>query len=84
MSICSLQCAFSDFVRNLQSFRSDSLEHVIQGGDQAFGDLDERYLDEVQRYIYYRVANRFNAEDLTEVVFLKVWDAFPWFVYPPM
>lgn len=84
MSICSLQCAFNDFLRNLQSFRSDSLEHVIQGCDQAFGDLDERYLDEVQRYIYCRVANRFNAEDITEVVFLKVWDAFPWLVYSPV
>lgn len=51
------------------------LERTIQGDTEAFGNLYERYLDEIHRYIFYRVADRFEAEDLTETVFLKAWEA---------
>lgn len=53
------------------------LARAIQGDAEAFGDLYERYLDDIQRYIFFRVANRFDAEDLTETVFLKAWEALP-------
>lgn len=53
------------------------LGRAVQGDAEAFGDLYERYLDEIQRYVFYRVANRFDAEDLTETVFLKAWEALP-------
>ncbi len=46
-----------------------------QGDSEAFGDLYVRYLDSIYRYIYYRVGNREEAEDLTESVFLKAWKA---------
>lgn len=55
------------------------LAQSIQGKKEAFGALYERYLDEIQRYIFYRVASRFDAEDLTETVFLKAWEALPRF-----
>jgi RNA polymerase sigma-70 factor, ECF subfamily len=55
------------------------LERAIQGDAEAFGDLYERHLDEILRYVFYRVANRFEAEDLTETVFLKAWEALPRF-----
>lgn len=55
------------------------LARALQGDTDAFGDLYERYLDEIQRYIFYRVANRHDAEDLTETVFLKAWEALPRF-----
>jgi RNA polymerase sigma-70 factor (ECF subfamily) len=55
------------------------LEQAIRGDAEAFGDLYARYLDEFHRYIYYRVANRLDAEDLTEAVFIKAWDALPRF-----
>jgi RNA polymerase sigma-70 factor, ECF subfamily len=51
------------------------LARAMQGDTEAFGDLYARYLDEILRYVFYRVANRFEAEDLTETVFLKAWDA---------
>jgi RNA polymerase sigma-70 factor (ECF subfamily) len=41
----------------------------------AFAELYDRYLDRVYRYIYYRTANRTDAEDLTEQVFLQAWAA---------
>jgi len=55
------------------------LERTIQGDTEAFGDLYERYLDEIHRYVFYRVSDRFEAEDLTETVFLKAWEALPRF-----
>jgi RNA polymerase sigma-70 factor (ECF subfamily) len=57
----------------------DLLARALQGDAEAFGDLYERHLDEILRYVFYRVANRFEAEDLTETVFLKAWEALPRF-----
>lgn len=45
-----------------------------QGDKEAYGDLYELYLDEIYRYVYYRVNNEADAEDLTEQVFLKAWE----------
>jgi RNA polymerase sigma-70 factor (ECF subfamily) len=47
----------------------------------AFAELYERYVEQVYRYTYYRTANRADAEDLTEQVFLQAWaaiDRFRW------
>jgi RNA polymerase sigma-70 factor (ECF subfamily) len=41
----------------------------------AFGMLYELYLDRIYRYVYYRVGTTNEAEDLTEQVFLKAWEA---------
>jgi RNA polymerase sigma-70 factor (ECF subfamily) len=41
----------------------------------AFGDLYERYLALIYRYVFYRVDDVAEAEDLTEQVFLKAWEA---------
>jgi RNA polymerase sigma-70 factor (ECF subfamily) len=41
----------------------------------AFGELYDRFVDRVYRYLYYRTGNRPEAEDLTEHVFLKAWEA---------
>jgi RNA polymerase sigma-70 factor, ECF subfamily len=43
-----------------------------QGGDgDAFGELYDRYVDIVYRYIYYRVSNVTLAEDLTSETFIR-------------
>jgi RNA polymerase sigma-70 factor, ECF subfamily len=43
-----------------------------QGGDaEAFGQLYDRYVDVVYRYVQYRVANSALAEDLTSETFLR-------------
>ena len=58
------------------SLQDKELIVLAQRGDsEAFGDLYVRYLDSIYRYIYYRVGNREEAEDLTEGVFLKAWRA---------
>lgn len=55
-----------------------SEQHLIrfsQNGDpDAFTSLYETHLDQIYRYIYFRVYEHDLAEDLTSVVFLKVWE----------
>jgi RNA polymerase sigma-70 factor, ECF subfamily len=50
---------------------------AARGGREAFADLYERHLDSVYRYFYYRLGHQQDAEDLTEQVFLKAWQALP-------
>jgi RNA polymerase sigma-70 factor (ECF subfamily) len=49
-----------------------ALVHRAQGGDaDAFGELYDRYVDLVYRYVYYRVGTPALAEDLTSETFLR-------------
>lgn len=48
-------------------------KRVARGDSQAFGELYERYLDQIYRYVFYQVKDKMAAEDLTEEIFLKVW-----------
>ena len=54
-------------------------EELIQrakGGDsEAFGDQYMLHLDRIYRYIFYRVGDAMEAEDLTEQVFLRASEA---------
>ncbi len=56
---------------------SELVEQTTKGDKEAFGILYERHLDEIYRYVYFRVFNHQEAEDLTETVFLKAWEALP-------
>jgi RNA polymerase sigma-70 factor (ECF subfamily) len=48
---------------------------AIKRDAAAFGLLYESHLDRIYRYVYYRVGTTGEAEDLTEIVFLKAWEA---------
>jgi RNA polymerase sigma-70 factor, ECF subfamily len=51
------------------------IKAVIRGDNQAYGELYNRYFNEVFRYVYYRAAsNQLDAEDMTQVVFFRAWD----------
>ncbi len=52
----------------------DLIVRAVQGDANAFGDLYERYLARIYRYVFYRVNDVAEAEDLTETVFLKAWE----------
>lgn len=49
-----------------------ALVQRAQSGDaEAFGELYDRYVDQVYRYVYYRVGSQQVAEDLTSETFLR-------------
>ena len=59
-----------------QTSDEDMLVKKAVGHDaEAFGRLYDMHIDRVYRHIYYRVGNEAYAEDLTQQVFLKAWQA---------
>lgn len=46
----------------------------LQGNAEAYGCLYDRYIDQIYRFIFFRINNKEDAEDLTEMVFLKTYD----------
>ena len=48
---------------------------VVSRDPSAFGELYDRFVERVYRYLYFRTGNQQEAEDLTEQVFLKAWEA---------
>lgn len=60
---------------------SELLTLVTQHSDQqAFGELYERHFTPIFRYVFARIESRFEAEDMTEEVFIKVWRAMPSYI----
>ena len=51
------------------------VDRAIDGDGDAFGRLYDMHVDRVYRHIYYRVSNNADAEDLTQQVFIKAWQA---------
>jgi len=54
---------------------SELISLIKKGEIEVFGILYERYLNLIYRYIRCRVSEDHSAEDLTEVVFLKAFEA---------
>jgi RNA polymerase sigma-70 factor (ECF subfamily) len=40
---------------------------------EAFAELYDLYVERIYRFVFFKVANREEAEDITSEVFLKVW-----------
>lgn len=53
---------------------TDQLSKAISGDKQAFGYLYEHLYNQIFNYLLIRTGNRNDAEDMTEIVFLKAWD----------
>ncbi len=56
--------------------RKEEIEELVlkvqQGDQDSFAKLYDVFIDPIYRYIFYRVKEA-DAEDLTENLFLKVW-----------
>jgi len=54
----------------------ESLVRQAIGGDQlAFTKLYDEHFDKIYRYIYFKIRNQAEAEDLTQDVFIKALEA---------
>ena len=60
---------------NPQSALSKLLEQAARGDRHSFGEFYELYLAEIYRYIFFRVYDHDEAEDLTTKVFLEAWES---------
>ncbi|MCA9972486.1 MAG: sigma-70 family RNA polymerase sigma factor, partial [Anaerolineales bacterium] len=54
---------------------SELVQRAVHGDTEAYGTLYELHLDAIYRYVFYRAGNVHDAEDLTETVFLRGWQA---------
>ncbi len=54
---------------------AEFVRRAIQRDPDAFAGLYDRYVDDIYRYLAFRVRNPVDAEDLTEQVFLRAWQA---------
>lgn len=46
---------------------------ITRRDPEAFGALYDLYLAKIYRFVYFKVANREEAEDIVSTVFLKTW-----------
>jgi RNA polymerase sigma-70 factor (ECF subfamily) len=53
------------------------IKQAMAGDFNSFAALYTHHMDVIYRYTYYRTGDVQDAEDLTEQVFLKAWEALP-------
>jgi RNA polymerase sigma-70 factor (ECF subfamily) len=54
-----------------------ALAEAAKVDPHAFGELYERYYARVYRYVYHRLGNATDSEDITALVFMKALEALP-------
>ena len=57
------------------SIEEEVVSRAIEGDEGAFAQLYEEHFDRIYRYVYLRLGNRTEAEDLTQEVFVKALEA---------
>lgn len=55
----------------------DMVTRAIKGDVDAYGDLYLLHVNTIFRYVYFRIGEWKDAEDITEQVFIKAWEALP-------
>ena len=66
----------TDSIQNQPEHEDAHLIQKAKDGDaNAFGELYERYAEQVFRFIYSQMSHRLDAEDLSTDVFLKAWQS---------
>ena len=61
--------------RPLANDESTLIQYASAHDREAFARLYDRYVDRIYKYMYYRVATKSEAEDLTGQVFFKAWES---------
>lgn len=55
----------------LADMDDSELVELAKTDKEAFGEIYERYVGKIYKYVYYRVGNQHDAEDLTSRVFFR-------------
>ncbi len=59
----------------VQKFKERNLFSRLKKKDQdAFVQAYDLYVDDIHRFVYFKVGNKEEANDLTSIIFLKTWD----------
>lgn len=53
---------------------SKLVEQARSGEAEAFGHLYDLFLDKIYRFVFLKVSNKQEAEDLSQQVFMKAWE----------
>ncbi len=64
---------------------ADLVQRATKRDEAAFAELYSHYVEKIYRYIYYKVGDASEAEDLCGQAFLKAWEAierYTWTGYP--
>jgi RNA polymerase sigma-70 factor (ECF subfamily) len=54
----------------------DIIERAKSGDKSAFSEIYQKYFIPIYRYVYFRVGNKEDAEDITQEVFTKAYVSF--------
>ncbi len=54
---------------------SELIQSAQQGDRRAFGELYDRYVTRIYRFILIKISHKQDAEDLTSKVFTKAWES---------
>ncbi len=62
-------------MNGLQNLKQKKLVYLVtrRKDPKAFGELYDLYVEKIFRFVYYKISNREEAEDLTGDIFLKAW-----------
>jgi RNA polymerase sigma-70 factor (ECF subfamily) len=55
------------------------IKRAKNGESEAFGQIYDCYINRVYRFLLLKVSNREEAEDMSQQVFMKAWEALPRF-----
>jgi RNA polymerase sigma-70 factor, ECF subfamily len=59
----------------IQKFKDQNLYSRLKRKDQeAFVEMYDLYVDDINRFVYFKVGSQEEAKDLTSLIFLKTWD----------
>ena len=54
-----------------------TLKSAAEGDKSAYGILYTHYLDEIYRFVYFKIGHARTAEDITEETFIRTWEVLP-------
>jgi RNA polymerase sigma-70 factor (ECF subfamily) len=61
-------------IKNYLGYSDKILKHRLKNKDkESFIKCYDQYLSDIYRFIYFKVSNKEEAEDITSATFLKIW-----------